>query len=198
MESIQKRFADLCKRASDINEHLPTLYEYGKECAHITECGVRGAVSTWAFLAAKPTRLVSIDPVRTANIDAVETESKRNYIAYTFIKDSDLKCAMESTELLFIDTWHVYGQLKRELARWHSNVSKYIILHDTTVDGILGETIRSKLDAKKQSRESGIPEHEILKGLWPAVEEFLAEHSEWTLDKRYTNNNGLTILKRTV
>ena len=33
-------------------------------------------------------------------------------------------------------------------------------------------------------------------GLWPAVEEFLNEHSEWQLETRYTNNNGLTILKR--
>jgi len=34
-------------------------------------------------------------------------------------------------------------------------------------------------------------------GLWPAVEEFLAEHpSEWALQHRYTNNNGLTVLKR--
>jgi hypothetical protein len=35
-----------------------------------------------------------------------------------------------------------------------------------------------------------------MKGLWPAVEEFLAAHPEWKIEKRFTNNNGLTILAR--
>ena len=36
----------------------------------------------------------------------------------------------------------------------------------------------------------------LLTGLWPAIEEFLAEHSEWEIEQRVTNNNGLTILVR--
>lgn len=53
------------------------------------------------------------------------------------------------------------------------------------------------LDTEKQSIDTGIPIDEITRGLWPAVEEFLAEHeNEWKLHERYTNNNGLTILKR--
>ena len=36
----------------------------------------------------------------------------------------------------------------------------------------------------------------ICTGLWPAVEDFLEKHPEWVLHERYTNNNGLTILKR--
>ena len=34
------------------------------------------------------------------------------------------------------------------------------------------------------------------KGLWPAVQDFLAHHPEWKIYRRYANNNGLTILKR--
>lgn len=45
-------------------------------------------------------------------------------------------------------------------------------------------------------RLSGYSRAEIERGLWPAVEEFLAEHAEWQLEKRYTNNNGLTVLAR--
>jgi hypothetical protein len=103
---------------------------------------------------------------------------------------------MEDTDLLFIDTWHVYGQLKRELARWNRHAKKYIILHDTEVDKWLGETIRRELDADSQSREFGIPVAEINRGLWPAVLEFLEEHPEWTLLEKYTNCNGLTVLTR--
>ncbi len=103
---------------------------------------------------------------------------------------------MEKTDLLFIDTWHVYGHLKRELDRWNTYANKYIILHDTTVDGEVGESARHKWDIPKQMLESGLSREEIERGLWPAVEEFLALHPEWKLKERYTNNNGLTVLER--
>jgi len=75
-------------------------------------------------------------------------------------------------------------------------VKKYILLHDTTVDEYIGETIRGGHNAETQSKSSGIPVLEINMGLWPAVVEFLSNHPEWAIEKRYTNNNGLTILKR--
>ena len=33
-------------------------------------------------------------------------------------------------------------------------------------------------------------------GLMPAVNEFLEANKEWYIYRQYTNNNGLTILKR--
>jgi hypothetical protein len=34
------------------------------------------------------------------------------------------------------------------------------------------------------------------RGLWPAVEDFLKKHPEWTVHERYYNNHGFTVLKR--
>jgi len=49
------------------------------------------------------------------------------------------------------------------------------------------------------AEEKGWPEAELSRGLWPAVEEFLAEHvGDWELQRRYENNNGLTILARRI
>jgi hypothetical protein len=113
-----------------------------------------------------------------------------------FFRGSDLECPLMETDLLFLDTWHVYGQLRRELARWHPVVRKYIALHDTEIDGERGETLRNKWDPETQSAATGIPVNEITRGLQPAIQEFLAEHPEWTLATEYRNNNGLTILVR--
>ena len=99
-------------------------------------------------------------------------------------------------DLTFIDTWHVYGQLKRELAKLAKLTKKYILLHVKTLDGVTGESIRFNQNIEKQSAETGFTKEEIEKGLWPAVEEFLAEEKSWYLVKRYENNNCLTILKR--
>jgi hypothetical protein len=117
-------------------------------------------------------------------------------IQNVFHQQSDLECPIEPTDLLFIDTWHVYGHLKRELDRWHEHVAKYIILHDTTVDAEEGESIRMGHNISEKAFLSGIPEEEVARGLWPAVEEFVAAHPEWFIAVRYMNNNGLTVLER--
>lgn len=197
---LSKKFADVCQTPSDIYQHLPTLRRYATECTHITECGVRDVVSSYAFadgLKEKPNAtLVQVDPYLSPAISVFRNECSEEGLQTIFHQQSDLECPLAETDLLFIDTWHIYGHLKRELARWHPYVRKYIVLHDTTVDEWHGESVRMGWDAVKQSRESGIPVDEIRKGLWPAVVEFLKEHPEWVLFERYTNNNGLTALTR--
>lgn len=197
---IRDTYHRLCQTPSDINEHLPTLARYASMCYHVTECGIRTAVSSYAFahgLLNKPdAKLVQVDPQWHANIDVFQKAAAEEGLASIFHMKSDLECPLEETDLLFIDTWHIYGHLKRELARWHPYVRKYIMLHDTTVDEWQGETIRNKWDAQRQSRETGIPVEEILKGLWPAVTEFLSSHPEWSLRERFVNNNGLTVLEK--
>jgi hypothetical protein len=196
--NIHNKYTQKCAQSSDINEHLPTLYEYARKVDHITECGVRGVVSSYAFAAGllgKPAnRLICVDLDTNDNVVTFGGECSAEGINRTFYQQSDLDCPIEQTDLLFIDTWHIYGHLKRELARWHSHVGKYIIMHDTTVDEWQGETIRCGMNAQQQSAQTGIPIEEINRGLWPAVEEFLRAHPEWKLERRYTNNNGLTIL----
>jgi hypothetical protein len=200
MSLFRLKYDWLCKTPSDINEHLPVLYKYAKECNHVTECGVRNVVSSYAFAVAllknPNAKLIQIDPFKDNSIDEFVKLCKDYGINARFYNESDLKCPLEKTDLLFIDTWHVYAQLKRELERWNGYVSKYIILHDTTVDAEKGETIRSGSNGQKESRESGFPVAEITKGLWPAVEEFLESHKEWKLKERLMNNNGLTVLMR--
>jgi hypothetical protein len=198
--SIASNYSITASTPSDINEHLPVLLSYTKQCSSVVECGVRDVVSSYAFaygLVNTPNNTyVMVDPKKSTQIDPFLTLCRANGVNASFVEQSDLDCPLVNTDLLFIDTWHVYGHLKRELARWHASVNKFIILHDTTVDEWHGETIRNGWDAVKQSRESGIPVDEIRKGLWPAVTEFLSAHPEWKIELRLKNNNGLTVLKR--
>lgn len=201
MSVIQQKYKTLCEEPSDINEHLPTLYKYALECKHVTEMGVRSAVSSYAFASALEDRegakLVQVDLQNHENIVRFSKEcADTKNINQVFYQQSSLTCPIEQTDLLFIDTWHIYGHLKRELERWHAHVGKYIIMHDTTVDEWLGETVRCGWNSAEQSRQTDIPENEIRMGLWPAIGEFLEKHPEWKLHERFTNNNGLTILKR--
>jgi hypothetical protein len=198
--SLKSRYYRACETPSDINQHLPLLLGYSKQCKSIVECGVRFITSSYSFavgLEGKPDAHLSlIDPYRSPYIDEFISICRSAGIEASFLPESDLKCPLIEADMLFIDTWHVYGQLRRELERWHSFVRKYIILHDTTTDALYGESLRTGLDIAAQSAASGIPEDEISKGLWPAVEEFLLKNSDWSLDLRLENNNGISVLKR--
>ena len=200
MANITSVYASLCSTPSDINEHLPTLRRYASECKTVVECGVRTVVSSYAFAAALTGRngtfLHQVDPSKSENVYIFQNMCANEGFNTKFYEQSDLDCPLIECDLLFIDTWHIYGQLKRELSRWNRSVSKYIIMHDTTIDEWKGETIRVGWNAEEQSKQYGIPVDEINKGLWPAISEFLVEHPEWRLKERFVNNNGLTILVR--
>jgi hypothetical protein len=201
MSIIQKKYISCCNEInSDINEHLPTLRRYANECYHITECGVRSCKSSYAFadaLRGRPsTILVQYDTTYHPKMDIFMNDCKNEGIYIETHIESDLTCRREKTDLLFIDTWHIYGQLKRELEYWNEYVNKYIIMHDTTVDEWHGEVLRSGGNPIIESQVSGFSIKDVSTGLWPAIEEFLEAHTEWKLHERYTNNNGLTILKR--
>lgn len=202
IQQIEKKYQKLCRKKSDINEHLPTLYKYATECESILETGVRGCVSSWALIYGllnnnSEQKRILLNDINPCPITSLLSATETLNIQLDYIWQNNLQIDLqENYDLIFIDTWHVYGQLKRELKKFSKIANKYIIMHDTTVDGIDGETIRLKMNAKKQSFDTGIPEDEILKGLLPAIDEFLAKNSLWHLKEKYTNNNGLIILEK--
>lgn len=204
VELFEQEYEKRVNTPSDIYEHLATLKQYASECESVVELGVRKCVSSWALALGlinnqKEKKLMYMNDINVCDTGRLESVSAHTDLKIITKWGNNLELALEEdVDLTFIDTWHVYGQLKRELARFAPRTKKYIIMHDTTVDEWDGETKRNihKYDVDKQSAESGIPVDEILKGLWPAIEEFLAANTEWVLHRRWINNNGLTILRR--
>lgn len=200
--SLYENFLYASRTPSDINEHVVTLSEYASKSESVAEFGVRGGVSTFGLLYGLsinnlPTKTyIGVDINYCEISQMMRNISCKSDIDYTFIQHDSATVDMPEVDLLFIDSWHVYGHLKRELANNHKKVKKWIVMHDTTIDGELGESIRCNWNTQEQSKTSGYPEEEIRKGLWPAVTEFLEQNREWELVERFTNNNGLTILKR--
>lgn len=177
---IEKEFAVAATTPSDIHEHLPVLYELAKECNHIIEMGVRTGVSTRAFLRVDA-RLISYDIEADQKVvDLIDTARKAGKDA-TFIEADVLKIDIEETDLLFIDTWHTYEQLKQELLIHGNKSRKYLAFHDTNTFGLKNE---------------GGEAHSTSQGLLPAIIEFLMANPHWRFKKFLTNNNGLTVLER--
>lgn len=182
MNTINQKYKSECDTKSDINQHLPTLKKYTEECDHVTEMGVRGIVSTWAFLAGVPKKLISYDIYNPSNwggnIQAVYESVEDTDIEFEFREEDVLKVEIEETDFLFIDTLHQYKQLSQELKLHADKAKKYIGFHDTTKYETLDEMTGN------------------WGGLWRAIEEFLEENPHWRVKERFTNNNGLTIIER--
>ena len=205
MSGIDGQYWNARTQPSDINEHIETLFLCAKECESVLELGVRAGVSSWALLkglvenGCSKKKLVAVDLEYHPNIAAVQKAGAARGVEYLFIQGNDLEFdASERFDMTFIDTWHVYGQLKRELERFAPLTNKYIAMHDTTVDALYGESVRCGWNIDAQSRQTGIPAEEIARGLQPAIDEFLAEHPEWRVKCVRKNNNGLTVLEKTV
>ena len=203
-ELFIKEYETKLNTPSDIYEHLPTLKKYASECKSVIELGVRKCVSSWALALGLLSNNSEKKVLYMNDINVCDTKYIENASASTNLKiitkwGNNLELELdEDVDLTFIDTWHVYGQLKRELAKFAPRTNKYIIMHDTTVDGIYGETIRMRMNAQEQSRQSGYPIEEIQCGLQKAITEFLEANPAWQVKEVYTNNNGLTILKREI
>ena len=189
MEKIYEKFEEKVSIPSDINQHLWTLRKYSEECETIIEMGVRGIVSTWALLAAKPNKITCYD-ISDLNLDEPKKLAEQNNIPLKFIRADVLKIKIEKTDLLFLDTIHRYHQLFNELNIHAKNVKKYIIMHDTVSYGTKDEVIYIP------NYVSPIIENK--KGLIMAIDDFLLtkEGNEWYVLEKFENNNGLTILKR--
>jgi len=192
IQNLEQKVNELYHTPSDINEHFPAIIEYGSKCETITEMGVRWVVSTWAWLACAPKKLRCYDLYDPshwgASIQDIKDTAEAYNLDFKFEVADVLKLEIEETDLLFIDTWHAYDQLKAELKLHASKVKKYICFHDTTSYGNVDESLNHENSWEGQS--SG-------KGIWPAIEEFLEENkNEWVLVKRYMHNNGFTIIER--
>ena len=172
---FEKEYLDACERDTDIHEHLPVLSELTSQCTHVTELGVGWAQSTRAFLR-HDIELHSYEFMPQPGIREFFDEAKNAGRNVTLHIDDTRKIDIAETDLLFVDSLHIYEQVQKELELHANKARKYIGFHDTTTYADNGEF-------------GG-------KGIWPAIQEFIDSHPEWQLVERRTNNNGLTILKR--
>ena len=186
---------------NDITDHIPLIYAAARGAARTTELGVRGGVASWAFAEAAAERAAAGLPVAYRAVDVIKLPSIAALDAamagcpgvdYAFLEGNDLVVGPWPSDVLLLDTWHVYKQLIVELPRWAPHTASTIILHDTTTYGAVDEEVRNMpidftLFAKTQKS-----------GLWTAVQDFLAspQGANWRIKERRHTSNGLTVLER--
>lgn len=177
------------KSCLDRDEHFPILRKLASECSSVTELGVRAGCSVWALAAglkdstAEKKQLTYLD-IQPCQNPQLETVCGYHGIQVTWIQGNSLTASLNLCDLLMIDTLHTYKQLSTELRKHHSQINKYIVMHDTEAPwGFKNE----------------VNDHSEKEGLKPAIDDFLKEFGhQWEQFAHYTNCNGLTVLKRKI
>lgn len=108
-------------------------------------------------------------PEHEALMRLAEGRWKLNY-------EDSRKAKLPLVHVLFIDSDHTYAQMKAELATAPPSVSHHIIIHDATTSWWIG--------------------HGNVKGIGPAVREFLSWSSEWKEEERIWPAPGMMVLSR--
>lgn len=194
------QYLHACVKSSDIREHLPLLRKLARESSTVVEIGVREMVSTWGILmglaeSASESRSylgIDITPPPSEILATAKSVAKSYGIQFRFWNENDLYIDLKPADLLFLDSLHTYCHLTYELEKFSPKIRKYIALHDTS------DPWGSRDDASYRGDYSEYPSHidRNKRGLWPAVEDFLKRHPDWSLEERHTNNHGFTVLKR--
>ena len=188
---------ELAEQSSEINEHLVTLRDIGKEIDTVLEFGTgllaRSAVS---WIAARVARLETWDikPLGALVEKRLRDMARMSHTRLLIQKGSTDEVFVDRDhDLLFTNGRHRGKTLASELANNHQHIRRYIIIHDVVTFGwnaksrIPNVMIRDFQNVKIPTADDG---------LLPAIFGFLSEHPEWKIRRCYTNNNGLLILER--
>ena len=196
--TLEELYQKRCQTPWNNNEFLPTFRHYAEQCQIVTEFGVERGFSTTAFLAAQPDLLVSYELVWNEGLNEVVGMASCciNYgrggpvhpaawsgftawvgkTQWCFHLTDCLGQPIIETDLLLIDSFHIYSHLRLELRIHSPSVRRWILIHD------VDPNVHHGMDGSQP-------------GLYKAVDEFLAQ-GDFELEKWYPNNNGLAVLRR--
>lgn len=177
LTAVNNQFTIVAAMTTDMVGHMHTIKSYAAQVESAVEFGVHDCTSTWALMAGHPKKLTSYDVIRQPDVDLVEQLAVDSGTEFKFVLENSLNAQLEDADLLFIDSFHAYEQLKAELRLHAAKIRKFILMHDTSIFEFMDQTYSGR-------------------GLWPAIAEFLAEHPEWKIKERFTHCHGLTVLER--
>jgi len=178
MWKLAERYERYIKDKKDFSLHMEKVYRLTNHNDTVVEIGGQfGIGSSTAFAMARPAHLICIDILKQDKFESFLTACEYEGINVEYWIMDSLETTVPPCDILFIDSYHTYEQLKQELSLHGNKSRKYLIFHDTATY-CCGNTGQ---DAKSP-------------GLLAAINEFKAVNSQWCEVYKTEECNGLIIL----
>lgn len=158
----------------DLDQHLDVIKEYASKCEHVTEMTKRRESSA-ALVFSGASTVISYQEENDGILDYIQRYKPKG--CTWVLQVSSLNAtplAINTTDLLFIDTRHNGNRLREEL-KFINQVNKFLVLHDVASHGMVGD-------------DGG-------EGLFGPLKELVA-NGEWFVDYFTPNQYGLIVLCR--
>lgn len=181
VDSIDALYELYLNIESDIKSHLPRLKALASECDTVVEFGCRQGLSTAALLAGRPKRLITYDfCAQTLEQTAALLGSlcPPEIELEFYCGDTRFVEPIPECDLLWVDSYHSYAQVKMELRKHGHKATKFLAFHDTDHFGTTGE------DGLRPS---------IRQAIYEFVED---SKDEWFILREYHDSNGMIVLKK--
>ena len=117
----------------DVHSELRRLIREG--CTSYAELGIMQGATLAAVLLVNPSSVQAVDidlGWYNKAREHFETYTNENDISLSVVEADSTQVDIEPVDVLYIDSLHVPRHLLAELNKHHSNVKKYIVLHDTS------------------------------------------------------------------
>lgn len=218
MDQVQAKIEAIANKEilqqSQMSEYIKPLAEYAKGCEHITEMGVAIVCSTWAWLSARPKRLVSVDIDHNCPVDEVRSVAKSIGVDFEFVVgDTNHGITAELNNHCGVINGGNDNKNKGENYReiWKEKPVPYYTCEPT--DLLFIDTYHHYASLKQELviHSPAVKKYIILHdtvafgtrgegndtiGLSAAINEFLKDNPQWVTEKEYTSWPGLYVIKR--
>jgi len=191
--ALTNKFLDILKDT----ESALSLANYASKCQSILYCGFGNSQAPWAYMYGLyinqlPMKKIILNDIDACPMNEIINLTKGTGLQVSFeLKNNLFLDCKENVDMIVLDTLHVYGQTKKELAKFADHVSKLIVIHNTRIDKDDGEIVRKGLPVP-----SYLTKDEALKGTGLAIEEFLKDKKEWSVVLSTEFGDGITVLRR--
>jgi len=192
---FETEYINAYTQPSDMFEHVKYLKSLcdDQDVNHVTEMGTRTGISTRAWLNSD-VALRACDLKFDSRIKQLMDIAIEEGKDVSYHEGNCLHVEIEETDLLFLDTWHVYDQVIAELNLHASKVKKYIVFHDTITFGFVDE--KNKVHVGIHEVDDELKDGTKNVGIFNAIVKFMIDNPGWKFKEHRTVNNGLTVIER--
>lgn len=192
MSAIEDLYNQARKRPDAMAQHMETIRKLASEFDQVAEIGIRRGSSTIALLAGVDGKdngaVFSCDIERLPLHESI-AQAAGDLWFRSYMPSEQWEWSEPQMEMLVVDGYHTYSQVKMELDRFADRVIDVLVFHDTMSCGIQGDGIA---DRKLHDSEA----MDDTRGIRLAIDELMIRDPSWRIEMHLPNDSGLLVLRR--